>query len=210
MISVGLVERRPACTGRLLPRWTTSTIQHRDRRPPSMTLSPRRRAVTITILLGTLQAMLPTGPLEKAKASSTAGSVPKRTVFDEERARNDEIEKAARQARAGRARAKFDAVRQTAERLDKEVNDLIQKEDWNELREYSRRFNNNIRREGMEDAARGLEDKSARKRVMEIGKQVTDALRQVDRGASHRDVQIVHEGTALVAKLVSEFDKFRP
>lgn len=164
---------------------------------------PSRRQFT-TIALCSLLAVS-TSP----RPTRSNGSSPRRTVFDEERERNEEMLRAIQQRKTAELRAAFDAVEKAQAQLD-DVQKFLDDGDWDGLKRFTRLFNDAVEREGMEKTAGKLQDRKTRKEAIALSKSVTNKLREVDRYANNRDGDAVAAGIKDVRNLVSDFQKFRP
>lgn len=142
-------------------------------------------------------------------SSSLAQGSPRRTIFDEERELNEKARKEAEEGRIGALRAAFDAVQKASEQLG-DLQSFVEEENWDRVRQFTRLFNNSVEREGMEAIAKKLGSKTDRKAALAVGKELTDALIQVDRCAREkdRDHALVHVQEA--RDIISKFQSFKP
>lgn len=136
-------------------------------------------------------------------------TTPRRTVFDEERDRNNELLRAVQKKKDAALRAAFDAIDKAQDQLD-DVKKFVDDGDWNGLRKFTRLFNDAVEREGMEKTARKLSNPDSRKEALNVCKSVTNQLRQMDRDAARQNADAVFIGVDRVKDLIGNFRKFRP
>lgn len=141
--------------------------------------------------------------------AQTEAPTPRRTVFDEERDRNNEMLRAAQRKKDEALRAAFDAIDKALSQLD-DVKKFVEDDDWDGIRKFTRLFNDAVEREGMEKTARKLANRDIRKEALNICKNVTEQLRQIDRNAAKHDANAVSAGVDKVKDLIGGFRKFRP
>lgn len=109
----------------------------------------------------------------------------------------------------GALRAGFDAVEKASAQLD-DLQKLIEEEDWNSVRQFSRLYNNSVEREGMEVVARKLQDKITRKEALAVCRQVTESLKSVDGFAGKRNKDNALASLQKARDTVASFQKFKP
>lgn len=112
------------------------------------------------------------------------GTVPqRRTVFDEERERNQDMLRMIDEQRLAAVRAAFDAIGDTKQQLA-DIDALIADQDWNGVSSFLRLYNNNVVRESMAKVVMKMGnslDRSQRTEALALCKYTTEALVSIDK-----------------------------
>lgn len=115
---------------------------------------------------------------------SMQGVAPRRrTVFDEERERNQDMLRMIDEQRLAAIRSAFDAIGDTKQQLA-DIDTLITGRDWNGLASFLRLYNNNVVRESMAKVVSKMGDsldRSQRAQALALCKDATEALVSIDR-----------------------------
>lgn len=147
--------------------------------------------------------------LAAVPTSTSALSSPRRTVLDEERELNEKMLKQAEEYRIGALKAAFVAIEKASLQLG-DLRQFADEQDWDGVRSFSRHFNDAVERNGMEPIAKKLRDKTDRKAALAVCKQVTEALKQVDRAAKLKDREGVIVHVQETRDIIAKFQMFRP
>lgn len=134
---------------------------------------------------------------------------PRRTVFDEERMRNEEMLQVVKEKRNASLRAAFDAVEKAKSQLE-DIDNFVKDSDWPGIRNFIRLFNDAVVREGMEKTAKRLDDRNLRAQALTLSKSVTDELRAIDRDSKQSDGVAIAIHVDRARNMISDFQKFRP
>lgn len=122
-----------------------------------------------------------TNPSPTATIDGTAPR--RRTVFDEERERNQDMLRMIDEQRLAALRAAFDAIGDTKQQLA-DIDTLIADRDWNGLSSFLRLYNNNVVRESMAKVVSKMGDtldRSQRVQALALCKDATEALVSIDK-----------------------------
>lgn len=130
-----------------------------------------------------------------------------RTVFDEERERNEEMVKSIKEEKLKAINAGFESVEKSKSQLD-DILTFLKDEDWQGIRKFVRLFNDAVQREGMYKLSKQLDGDNGK--ALELCSQVTDQLRLVDKLARQKETQKIIDGVVVLKQLLDDFQQFRP
>lgn len=136
-----------------------------------------------------------------------------RTILDEERELAESARRSELDRRISGLRVGFDSVEKSTARLD-EFGDVLRQvenaDDWKFVREFSRKYNNDIVRERMSRIADALLDDTDRKRAKALCGQLTDELFAISQAAKLKNRDSTLKSVQTCKTIIEEFVSLRP